>query len=324
MAVRTVRRAERAGESPRRSAHATWRLDAGVVTGGIMGDVVYLNGELIPKDRATVSVYDGGFLHGAGLFETMRADNGRVFRLESHLDRLVRSAQTLHVPIQRGQLPAADDFVRLLAGNEVVRGRVRLTVTSGSVLTDAEADKPPVTVCATATGQADYPDEFYEKGVSVVISPFRQSPSDPVAGHKTTNYLPRLMALRDAHARGCAEALWFTTDNLLAEGSVSNAFVVKDGEVLTPEVDTPVLPGIARAAVLELCQAAFITAHERALTINDLLDADEVFLTNSIMQVMPVIRVEKKDIGAGRPGPLSRQLLTAYRDLVATECGLTA
>ena len=293
-----------------------------------MGDVVYLNGELVPRDRATVSVYDGGFLHGAGLFETMRADNGRVFRLESHLNRLLQSAQTLQMPIQRGQLPAADDFARLLAGNEVVRGRVRLTVTPGSVLTgadaDAGADGPSVTVCATATGQADYPDEFYERGVSVVISPFQQSPSDPVAGHKTTTYLPRLMALRDAHARGCAEALWFTTEHLLAEGSVSNAFVVKDAAVLTPGTDTPVLPGIARAAVLELCQAASVTAHERALTINDLLDADEVFLTNSIMQVMPVIRVEKKDIGAGRPGPLSRQLLTAYRDLVATECESTA
>lgn len=285
-----------------------------------MSEIVYLNGRWVPKPEAAVSVYDGGFLHGAGLFETMRAENGKIFRLEAHLARLMRSAGELLLPIERSGLPSAGDFETLLQRNNLKKARVRLTVTSGTVLTAGEADRPNLTVCVTTSGETGYSEELYATGVSVMISRFRQSPSDPVAGHKTTNYLPRLVALRAAQAQRCAEALWFTTENLLAEGSISNVFVVKDGLVATPRLETPVLPGITRAAILELCRAASIRAEERAIRINDVLDADEVFLTNSAMQVMPVCRVERADVGDGQPGPITRQLLTDYRALVAKEC----
>ena len=122
-----------------------------------------------------------------------------------------------------------------------------------------------------------------------------------MAGHKTMNYLPRLIALRAAHANRCVESLWFTTQHLLSEGSVSNVFVVRDGTVMTPPLDTPVLPGIARALVLELCGREGIRCDEAALTIDALLDAEEVFLTNSIMQVMPVVLIERRAVGDGRP-----------------------
>ena len=285
-----------------------------------MGDVVYLNGRFVPRDDAVVSVYDGGFLHGAGLFETMRAGNRRIFRLDAHLERLMRSAEKLLFPVDRAQLPSTDDFQSLLARNDLSSARVRLTVTSGSVLITADADRPSLTVCATATGDPDYPPEFHKNGVAVMICPFRQIATDPLAGHKTTNYLPRLVALRAAHAKSCVEAIWFTPENLLAEGSVSNVFVMKGGTVATPPLDTPVLPGIARAVVIELCRTASIPVEERPVNIDDLLDADEVFLTNSVMQVMPVIRVEAKDIGEGKPGRIATELLTAYRALVAWEC----
>jgi branched-subunit amino acid aminotransferase/4-amino-4-deoxychorismate lyase len=155
--------------------------------------------------------------------------------------------------------------------------------------------------------------------MTVTISPFKVSPDDPLAGHKCTSYLPRLLALRDAHTKKCSEAIWFTTGNLLAEGAISNVFLVRGGVLATPSLDTPVLPGITRGAVLELARGDKVDTQERPLTINDLLDADEVFMTNSIMEVMPVCRVETKEIGNGKPGPVTQRLAEAYRQLLEKE-----
>jgi branched-chain amino acid aminotransferase len=286
-----------------------------------MPQVVYLNGKLVPAAEAAVSVYDGGWLHGAGLFETMRAHRGRVFRLDAHLDRLMDSAARLLFPIERPDLPLTIDFEALLRENELPDARVRLTVSAGSMREGAQqGDRPRLTVCVTASPLNNYPAELYAQGISVTIARCRQSALDPLAGHKTINYLPRLIALREAQAHRCAESLWFTPENLLAEGSISNVFVVKAGAIQTPPRDAPVLPGITRAVIMELARRESIDAREAALTINDLLDADEVFLTNSGMEVMPVIRVEKRDIADGKPGELSRRLLTLYRDQLGREC----
>ena len=270
-------------------------------------NIVYLNGECVPLAKARVSVFDSGWLHGAGLFETMRAQNRRVFRLDKHLDRLCASAQRLLTPLDRSRLPDADTFRRLLDLNELTDARVRLTVSAGNVLDTPEAQEPSLTVCATVAPLVTYPEKLFDTGVQVMVSKYRQSENDPASGHKTTSYLSRLIALKEASRADCAEALWFTPRNLLAEGSISNVFVVKDQVVATPPTSTPVLPGIARGLVLELCAAHDIEATERAININDLLDADEVFITNAIMQVMPVRRVEKRDIGGGKPGPVTRR-----------------
>ena len=180
--------------------------------------------------------------------------------------------------------------------------------------------RPNLTVCVTASPLTPYPPEFFAKGMGVAISPYRVSPDDPIAGHKCTCYLPRLLALRDAQAKRCGEALWFTTSNLLSEGSISNVFVVRGGKLATPPLDTPVLPGITRAAVIELASATRIEVEQKPLNVNDLLDADEVFLTNSIMEVMPVCRVEQREIGTGKPGPVTQKLAGEYRTVVEKEC----
>lgn len=282
--------------------------------------IVYLNGTLVPLRDARVSVYDGGWLHGAGLFETMRAEYGRVFRLESHLTRLMRSAAVLLHPIERGELPGSRDFAELLRANGLETARVRLTVTSGTVLGEAEAPPPSPTVCVTASELFAYPQKLFDDGVSVLVSRYRQSPLDPTVGHKTTGYLARLAALREAQAANCAEAIWFTTAHQLAEGSISNVFVVRNGVLRTPALDTPVLPGIARDAVMSIAQTLKIPMEEGRLSIDDLLDADEVMLTNAMMEVLPVVRVEKHAIGNERVGPITRQLREAYRALVQKEC----
>lgn len=282
---------------------------------------IHLNGELLPEEDARISVWDGGLLHGAGLFETMRAENGRVFRLEAHVARLMRSADVLLRPIGRDALPSEADFHDLLDRNSLAVGRIRLTVTAGAMRAENGDAEPKLTVLASASALSGYSQAHYLNGVSVVVSRFKQSADDPTLGHKTICYLPRLLALRQARQTGGMEAIWFTADNRLAEGSISNVFVVKQGAIKTPPVDTPVLPGIARSVVLESAAEAGMNAQEVALTINDLLDADEVFITNAAMQVMPVVRVEKKDIGDGKVGPVAQQMLGAYRDLVRKECG---
>jgi branched-chain amino acid aminotransferase len=281
---------------------------------------VYLDGRFVSGADAVVSVFDGGYLHGAGLFETMRAENGRVFRLRRHLDRLMSSAAAILVPIPPKNLPQDDILMELLQRNGLREARVRLSVSAGATRPGSSHEDRPLHACVTVTELGGHAAEVYESGAAVTICDYRVSTSDPLAGHKTTCYLPRLLGLRQAQQARCLEALWFTTSNLLAEGCMSNVFVVRNGGVKTPPRETPILPGIARSTVLELTRDRGRDAVEIPLTINDLLDADEVFLTNSIMQVVPVIRVEKHDIGEGRVGPVTREVLVAYRELVKREC----
>ncbi len=278
-----------------------------------MSQYVLLNGRMMDADEASVSVHDSGFLHGAGLFETLRAYERTPFRYVQHLDRLLASAKALNLPVDAEMLPTLTDARRVIAENNLTDARVRLTVTAGPLRLDALDAQPEPTVLLTAVPIKPYPPEFYAEGMTVMISDYRQSGSDPLCGHKATAYFARLCALREAQKKGCAEALWFTVANLLAEGSISNVFLVKDNVLRTPPLDTPVLPGITRAAVLELAREAGHKTEEIPLTINDLLDADEVFVTNSGFEVVPVVRVERRKIADEQPGPMTKRLLEGYR-----------
>jgi len=249
-----------------------------------MSRVVYLNGDFVPEPQAVVGVYDAAFLHGAGLFETMRAEQGRVFRLEAHLSRLMTSASELLAPLERSALPSPAAFESLLERNGLREARVRLTVTAGSMLQPATDAAPTLTVCVTASDLGPYAPQAYRDGVPVMIARRKQAPDDPLAGHKSTCYLPRLLTLRMAHAARCSEALFFTSGNELAEGAISNVFIVRHSRLRTPPLGTPVLPGIARAVVIELTERLDIDMDDRTpITIDDLLDADEVFLTNTCL-----------------------------------------
>ena len=285
-----------------------------------MTPMIFFNGAFVPRDAAHVGVHNGGWLHGAGLFETMRAENGRVFRLRAHLDRLSRSAEALLRPVDPAWLP--DDAVvsNLLDRCELDTARVRLTVTAGSMIESSGSEPGGLTVCMTAARLDAPPQAMYERGVRAALCDHRVSPSDPIAGHKTTSYLPRLLGLRAAKEKGCFDALWFTTSNQLAEGSISNVFVVKGGMLITPPLSIPVLAGIARATVIESARAEDRRVEERALTGDDVLDADEVFLTNAIVQVLPVVGIERHVIGDGTVGSVARAMLASYRNLVRKEC----
>ena len=284
-------------------------------------EFVYLNGQFLPAGEARVSVFDAGLLHGTGLFETMRSYNGHVFRGRQHLERLWHSAEVFSLATP----PSMDDLMaamhELLRRNDVPSARLRLTVTMGNTRALVRQQEPAgPNVIIMATSLEPYPARFYDEGTSVLLSPWRQSKHDVTVGHKTLGYMPRLLALRRAQQAGLLEALWFTADNLLAEGCISNVFVVKAGTVKTPPVETPILPGVTRATVIEIARAAGIPLEERPLTINDLLEADEVFLTSTTMEVMPVCRIERHPIADDKPGPVSRQLLQLFRELAQKEC----
>ncbi len=288
-----------------------------------MGGWVSLNGQLVSAADACVAVSDAAFLWGVGLFETLRAYGGRPFRLGMHVDRMRRSAHLLGWQ----RIPASDTLVaatqQVLTASELADARLRLTVTPGVVRAGADEPDPPTIVATAAPLPAELASHA-EHGVTVVWSVVRQNPHDPTVGHKTTSYLPRLVAQHTARARGAFEALWLTPGGHVAEGAVSNVFAVRDRQLLTPPLETPVLPGVTRALVLELAAGLGIGAAEQALTANEILAADEVFLTNSLIEVMPVARIEDVTIGAGRPGPVTGALALAYRELVTRECGRSA
>jgi len=277
---------------------------------------VYLNGKLIEIHKAAVPVSNPALLHGVGLFETLRAYDGRPFRLQEHIERMKASAGKLNMPVLELIDRVPEAVWQVLDANRLKNARVRFTVTPPG---QAEpSDEPTLLVAAQET--AGYPQELYERGMTVyACTDYRQSGHDPLVGHKTTSYFSRLLVLRDGQDRSCGEALWFTPENCLAEGCISNVMLVKDGRLRTPPLDTPILPGITRAIVLELARAAGIAVEEDPCTITDVLEADELFLTNAIMEVMPVTHMERKAIGSEKPGPVTRKLAAAYRDLIERE-----
>jgi branched-chain amino acid aminotransferase len=280
---------------------------------------VFLNDKLVDIDKASISVADSGFLYGAGLFETMRSHNGVVFALKDHLDRLFASADVLSIENPYSREYITEAITELLSANKLTDARLRLTLTNGPMIESEEQRKS--TLLITAAKFRSYPPEYYKKGVMVVLCPFKQNPIDPASGRKTTSYFSRMIALNLAHQKRAAEAIWFTLDNRLAEGCISNVFLVKDSELYTPPINTPVLPGVARKTVCRLAMRSSIKFTEKDLTIDDLLGADEVFLTNVIMEVMPITKIEKHTVGDGQVGPVTKKLHTLFDQLIKSECG---
>ena len=301
------------------------------------GERVYVSGNLVPAGEARISALDAGVLLGAGLFETLRTYAGTPFRLGAHLARLRASGEFFRIFVRETDAEIAAVVARLLEANGIPDARVRLTATRGPLalrepqgdpeqgrrVADAVDDDeaPPATLIITAGPMTPYPAELYEKGATVVVSDIRISPDDPTVYHKTTGYLRNLLALRDAHRARATEALIFNTKGRLAEGSLSNVFIVTGGSLLTPPVEEGLLAGITRAAVLELAAEVGVPAEQRPLAAREVLDADEMFLTNSVMELLPVGRVERKEIGDGLPGPVTKRLAEAYKALVARETG---
>ncbi len=286
-----------------------------------MAEKVFLNDKLVDIDKACISVSDSGFLYGAGLFETMRSYNGVVFSLKDHLDRLFFSAGALSINNTYDRKYITDAIYKVLKANKLTDARLRLTLTGGPMAKSEEERRS--TLLIAATKWTPYPAEYYKNGVLVVLCPFRQNPSEPIYGHKTTSYFCRMLGLNGAHQKRAAEALWFTVDNRLAEGCISNVFLVKDSALYTPPIVTPVLAGVARKTVCQLALKNSVKLVDKDLYIDDVLSADEMFLTNVIMQVMPISRVEKHTVGDGKVGPETQKLQKYFNEFIENECRIS-
>ena len=295
--------------------------------------LVWLNGKFVERDMATVAAFDAGLQHGIGLFETLAAHHGTVFRAEAHTRRLVQSAKELLLSESLRPEPLSEAVELAVQRNGLDRARIRLTVTGGNLnalATRGRSGHVEPTILIDVQPPTIYPEAFFEQGVMVTIADGRLNPMSPMAGHKTLDYWPRIHALQHAAARKGGEALWFTVTSHLAGGSVSNVFLVSGGALVTPfargedphdPAGGAVLPGITRAAILELCESLGIETCSRALDIKEVLSADEVFLTNSSWGVLPVVAVEKEKVGDGQVGDMTTRLRGAWLDLVEKETG---
>jgi len=282
-----------------------------------MSDIVYLNGSLIPRSQARISALDYGFLYGFGLFETMRAYEGRVFRLDRHLNRLARSAEVLGLPLPATDLRSA--VMATIQANQLGDARVRIAVSigEGGIVPDPSTCDQP-TVLILAGHYQPYPEQVYEKGFKAIVSSIHRNSQSPLSRLKSANYLESMLARQEARAAGVDEALCLNEKGLLAEASMSNVFLVTNGTIRTPGPGSGILPGITREAILELAPSLAISTLEDDVRRDELFQAQEAFLTNSLIEVMPLTEIDGKPVGSGRPGPLTRRLAAAYKRLVMT------
>jgi len=280
-----------------------------------MSDVVYLNGKLVARSRAVIPALDYGFLYGYGLFETLRAYNGRVFRLDEHITRLEESAAVLGLPADRKALKSA--VVNTLGANGLKDARIRITLSAGegAINADIKTCRKP-TLLVVAEHYEPYQEQVYRRGFKAIISSVRRDSQSPLARMKTANYMPSILARREAGAAGADEAICLNDKGLVAEAGASNIFLVADNILRTPGLDSGILPGITRQAVLELASRLGIKSLECNIKPEELYKAQEVFLTNSLIEIMPLTVIDDKKIGSGGVGRLTGRLMTAYRETV--------
>ena len=286
-----------------------------------MAQIVYLNGSLIPRSEAKISPFDFGFLYGYALFESMRSYSGRVFRLNRHLVRLSRSAEVLGL-----QLPDVDfekAVYDTIEANSLTDARIRLTVSLG----EGEAAPDPLTckdptVFITANAYTSLPDAVYKKGFAAIVPQIRRNSTSPLPQVKSTNFLDMILARAQAKDSGADEALLLNEKGYIAEGSTSNVFIVSADRLITPAVETGILPGVTREVVLELALLLGIEAEERSVEPEELYQSDEAFVSNSVIGIMPLVEVDGKRIGAGTVGPVASKLISEYKTLLKKELDL--
>jgi branched-chain amino acid aminotransferase len=277
--------------------------------------LVYLNGRFVPRDKALISVFDHGFLYGDGIYETMRAYQGKIFLLHKHLARLSRSALSisLDLPIPLDKIrKALSDSLRV---NKLRDAYVRLHISRGPGEIGLDPGLCPApTMVIVAKPFHDYPVSLYDGGVSVaVVKTRRNHPLAMPPSIKGTNFLNNILAKIEALRAGAYEGIMLNWKGEVAEGTISNIFIVRKGVLYTPHTKSGILEGVTRDLVIRLAKKKRIGVLEVPLRPRSLMNADECFITNTTMEIMPVTTVDGKTIGSGRPGPVTKALHLAYR-----------
>lgn len=279
---------------------------------------IYLNGRLVSKEQAVVSVFDHGFLYGDGIFEGIRIYDGVIFRLDEHLVRLYESAKSILLTIPLEYEEMADAIIETVRANQLESGYIRVVISRGDG--DLGLDPrncPRANVIVIADVVRLFPEEFYENGLRIVTVPTqRNSPASMNPQVKSLNYLNSVMVKLEAARAGALEALTVNSQGYVCEGSGDNVFIVKRGKVYTPPTYLGALDGITRHAIMDLCEEMGLPLTETPFTRHDVYVADECFLTGTAAEVIPVIEVDGREIGSGQPGPITQQLLSEFRKIV--------
>lgn len=278
-----------------------------------MGEIAYVNGRLTDVGEASVSVQDRGLLYGDGLFETIRVYGKRPFQLDAHIDRLSWGARKIQLDLKISQTELKRAVLETIRANEYPEAVARLTVTRG-LTTERMKITPGAkqTIIVTVDEFTGYPRHHYESGVEVVTVTDGRGEFAMV---KSLNFLSNVLARHEADGRGAFEALLVTRRGFVMEGAVSNCFLLLDGILITPPVGERVMPGITRELVLDLARKNGISAKEDSIMNEELEDAEEMFMTNSLMEVMPVTKLDGHPVGNGSVGRVTQSLQRAYKDL---------
>ena len=286
-----------------------------------MGLKVYIDGTLYEKDQAKVSVFDHGLLYGDGVFEGIRAYAGRIFQLDAHMERLFNSAKAIALKIPFSQQELKQAIRNTLDTNGLKDAYIRVVVTRGvgTLGLDPNICSGSSVIIITDTITL-YPDELYEKGLEIVtVATMRNHPAALSPRIKSLNYLNNILAKIEAINAGCLEALMLNVDGLVAECTGDNIFIVRNGALLTPPETAGILKGITRDVVMDIARKEGIEVREENLTKSDLFTADECFLTGTAAEVIPVVRIDQRQIGTGTPGPITQRLRGLFKELTEKE-----
>lgn len=282
---------------------------------------IYLNGDFVDKDKAVVSVFDHGLLYGDGVFEGIRSYNNLVFRLKEHIDRLYKSADAIELKIPMTKLEMIEAVVKTLKENRLSDAYIRLVVTRGygDLGLDPRKCKKP-TIFIIADKITLYPKMFYEKGLEIVTATTKRNlPQALDPRIKSLNYLNNILAKIDAIKSGTEEAIMLTHDDKVAECTGDNIFIVSKGELITPPVELGALEGITRDAVIALAKKNDVPFYEKVLRMDDVYAAEEVFLTGTAAEIIPVVKIDDRKIGDGKPGKTTLKLLEAFKGLTKVD-----
>lgn len=283
---------------------------------------VFLNGEFTPSENAHVSIYDHGFLYGDGAFEGIRAYNGKAFKLEKHVRRIYRALKALWIELPYGPDQFAANIDKLLEMNEVTNGYIRVTVSRGvSLGLDPKNIKGQPTVVLSTDKLSLYPQSMYDEGLTVVTVATRVANPQVLEPRikSTGKYVANIQAKIEANQVGAGEGLMLTEDGHVAECTGDNVFFARDGVVYTPAAHLGILEGITRETVMEVLGEMGVKVVEGVYTRLDLYTADESFLTGTAAEVIPMVKLDARLIGDGKPGPITKKLMTAFHEYVAKQ-----
>ena len=278
---------------------------------------IWLDGKLVDESEAKISVFDHGILYGDGIFEGIRFYNGRIFRLEEHIRRLFDSARAIILNMPWTQEEVCRFTCETVAANGLRDGYIRLVVTRGAGelgLNPYLCEKPSMFIIASTIKL--YPEEYYREGLSIITCATRRpAPAALMPQVKSLNYLNNVMAKVEAIQGGALEAVMLNEQGYVAECTGDNLFILKNGSLITPLISDGALDGITRAVIIELAGSLGIPVIERSLTRYDIFTADECFLTGTAAEVIPVVALDRRTIGDGKPGPLTARFLDAFHTL---------